>query len=176
MENSNNKLQTLIANYIQEIDRNSTLETSQQEEITDHLYSESIALMKHALSVEEAFTIAKMRFGSGNEISNEYSKVNGLSMIFRIAQHTILGLLIWKFITFLCALPVYVYFFNNAMLGSYQTRILISLFTLIFVLFGLFRAAKNFDMTPLISSLSSKWYLSLILVFVWFLNKSLVFT
>lgn len=69
-------LQHSIDNYVQLIKGQGSTTSSDEAELTAHLYDACEDLMRHGLNEEEAFIIARRRLGDMEVLTEEYGKVN----------------------------------------------------------------------------------------------------
>ena len=95
MEKPNNIILTqLINTYVSSLNNCDILSKEDKLEVTDHLMSESENLLATGLNTEEAFAIAKMRFGDTPTIEQEYKKVKPWSGVLRACTYTLMVMLI----------------------------------------------------------------------------------
>ncbi|RZK77821.1 MAG: hypothetical protein EOO92_12245 [Pedobacter sp.] len=91
MEPSTFNLKQSVDNYVYSIKNQGTITSSDEAELSAHLYDATEALVTLGLSEDEAFSIACKRLGNKEVLSEEYSKVNpSLKMNF-IWAYLILG-------------------------------------------------------------------------------------
>jgi len=84
----------LVNKYVSALNDNDLLSKADQLEIVDHLMSESENLILKGLSTNEAFAVAKMRFGDVSILEEEYKKVKPWHGILRAFTYALMVVLI----------------------------------------------------------------------------------
>jgi hypothetical protein len=72
-----------IISFVHEITTQGTITSDDAKELQHHLTDTIEQLSEAGLSPQEAFAVARIRFGYTNELAAEYSKVNGVNLLNR---------------------------------------------------------------------------------------------
>ncbi len=84
-------LQHSIDNYVQLIKGQGSTTSSDEAELTAHLYDACEDLMRHGLNEEEAFIVARRRLGEMELLTEEYGKVNPNVSTNKIWAYVLMG-------------------------------------------------------------------------------------
>ncbi|MGB3589629.1 MAG: hypothetical protein WBA23_23990 [Tunicatimonas sp.] len=68
-------LSKAIGQYVSQVNSANILSGEEKDQLHDHFYSETASLQDSGLNAEEAFLVAKMRFGDASTIQKEFAKV-----------------------------------------------------------------------------------------------------